>query len=80
MLASPPQAAATAPEVVAWDAFGSGNTEVPSGLSNVVAIAVGSEHSLVLLRQPTVPTPRLELSREMSGLELPAHGAPGISC
>ena len=27
-----------------------------------------------------VPTPRLELSRAISGLELQAHGAPGISC
>jgi len=54
--------------------------DVPSGLSNVVAIAAGRSHSLALLRQPTVPTPRLELSRGMSGLELRAHGAPGISC
>jgi alpha-tubulin suppressor-like RCC1 family protein len=64
--------------VVAW---GSGSaTTVPSGLSNVVAIAAGRYHSLALLRQPTVPTPRLELSRGLSGLELQAQGAPGISC
>ena len=53
---------------------------VPSELSNVMAIAAGMYHSLALLRQPTVPTPRLELSRGMSGLGLQAHGAPGISC
>jgi hypothetical protein len=52
----------------------------PSELTNVVAIAAGESHSLALLQQPTVPTPRLELSRAMSGLELQAHGAPGISC
>jgi len=49
-------------------------------LTIVVAIAAGSEHSLVLLGQPAVPTPRLELSWGMSGLELQAHGANGISC
>ena len=27
-----------------------------------------------------MPTPRLELSRGVSGLELQAQGAPGISC
>ena len=58
---------------------------VPSGLSNVVAIAAGGAawsnlHSLALLRQPTVPTPRLELSPTISGLELQAHGESGISC
>ena len=52
---------------------------VPSRLSNVVGIAAGNL-GLALLQQPTVPTPRLELSRGMSGLELQAHGAPGISC
>jgi len=66
--------------VVAWGDNREGGTNVPSGLSNVVAIAVGYDHSLALVRQPTVPTPRLELSRGMSGLELQAHGAPGISC
>lgn len=38
-LTSPPLAAAAAPEVVAWGADGSGQTDVPRGLSNVVAIA-----------------------------------------
>jgi len=74
--------------VVGWGAGGPGSsgypncgqTTVPSGLSNVVAIMAGSGHSLALMGQPTVPTPRLELSRGMSGLELQAHGAPGISC
>jgi len=54
--------------------------DVPICLSNVVAIAAGSSHSLALMGQPTVPTPRLELSSGMSGLALQAHGAPGISC
>jgi len=66
--------------VVAWGNNMWGQTNVPSGLSNVVAIAAGWYHSLVLLQQPTVPTPRLELSRGKSGLELQAQGAPGISC
>jgi alpha-tubulin suppressor-like RCC1 family protein len=66
--------------VVAWGNNGSGQTNVPGWLSNVVAIAAGGNHSLALLRQPTMPTPRLELSRGLSGLELQAQGAPGISC
>jgi hypothetical protein len=66
--------------VVGWGANGSGQADVPSGLSNVVGIAAGWGYSLALLQQPTVPTPRLELSRGMSGLQLQAHGAPGISC
>ena len=66
--------------VVGWGDNEWGQTDVPSGLSNVVAIAAGMGHSLALLQQPTVPTPRLELSRGMSGLELQAQGAPGISC
>jgi hypothetical protein len=66
--------------VVAWGWNSFGQTDVPSGLSNVVAIAAGGSQNLALLRQPTVPTPRLELSRGMSGLELQAHGVPGISC
>jgi hypothetical protein len=70
----------TASEVTAWGWNDYGQTDVPSGLSNVVAIAAGGYNSLALLRQPTVPTPRLELSRGVSGLELQAHGAPGISC
>jgi hypothetical protein len=57
-----------------------GQATVPNGLSNVVAIAAGGRYSLALVRQPTVPTPRLELSRGISGLELKAQGAPGISC
>jgi alpha-tubulin suppressor-like RCC1 family protein len=64
--------------VVAWGDIG--QASVPGGLSNVLGIAAGADHSLALLRQPTVPTPRLELSRGVSGLELQAHGAPGISC
>ena len=51
-----------------------------NSLSKVVAIAAGGGSSLALLRQPTLSTPRLELSRGMSGLELQAHGAPGVSC
>jgi hypothetical protein len=70
--------------VVAWGSYPNGRDYVPmtapSGLSNVVAIAAGGYDSLALLRQPTVPTPRLELSRGMSGVELQARGAPGISC
>jgi hypothetical protein len=66
--------------VVGWGRNWSGQTNVPSGLSNVVAIAAGGTHSLALMGQPTVPTPRLELSRAMSGLKLQAHGALGISC
>jgi hypothetical protein len=55
---------------------------VPKGLTltNMVAIAAGQTHFLALRRQPTVPTPRLELSRVNSGLKLQARGAPGISC
>jgi len=80
ILAGLPLAAHAAPEVAAWGDNYSGGTTVPSALSNVVGIAAGALHSLALLRQPTVPTPRLELSRGLSGLELRAHAAPGISC
>jgi alpha-tubulin suppressor-like RCC1 family protein len=66
--------------VVVWGNNGWGQTNVPSGLGNVVAIAAGENHSLALLRQPKVPTPRLELSRGLSGLELQAQSASGISC
>ena len=79
-LASTPLAGHAAPEVVAWGVNTFGQTDVPSGLSNVVGIAAGGGHSLALVRQLTVPTPRLALSRGMSGLELQAQGAPGISC
>jgi hypothetical protein len=64
---------------VAWGENYLGITNVPSGLSNAVAIAAGGGHSLALMRQPTVPMPRLQLSQGLSGLELRAHGAPGIS-
>jgi alpha-tubulin suppressor-like RCC1 family protein len=43
-----PLAAHAGPEVVAWGDNDSGQTSVPSGLSNVVAIAAGSLHSLAL--------------------------------
>ena len=66
--------------VVAWGDNRWGQRNVPSCLSNVVAIAAGRTLSLALLRQPAVPTPRLALSRGLSGLELQAQGAPGISC
>ncbi len=78
-VAGPPLAGQLASEVVAWGNNEHGQTDVPGGLSNVVAIAAGSTHSLALLAQPTVPTPRLALSRGLSGLEFQAHGAPGIS-
>jgi hypothetical protein len=69
--------------VVAWGFYGNGSAyipmTVPGGLSNVVAIAAGYDLSMALQGQPTVPTPRLELSRGMLGLELQAYGAPGIS-
>jgi hypothetical protein len=66
--------------MVAWGNNQWGQTIVSSGLGNVVAIAAGQYSSLALLRQMTVPTPRLVLSRGGSGLELQTHGAPGISC
>jgi hypothetical protein len=66
--------------VVAWGDNRYGQTDVPSGLSDVVAMAAEAFHSLALLRQPTVPTPRLQLSRGNSGLSLQAQGVQGISC
>jgi alpha-tubulin suppressor-like RCC1 family protein len=70
--------------VVDWGVYYNGtdyvSMTVVSESSNVVAIAAGRYHSLALLRQPTVPTPRLVLFRGLSGLELQAQGAPGISC
>jgi alpha-tubulin suppressor-like RCC1 family protein len=63
--------------MLSWD----GGANVSAVLSNIAAIATGHHEGwLALLRQPTVPTPRLELFRETSGLALQAHGAPGISC
>jgi hypothetical protein len=53
-----PLAGHAAPEVVAWGDNHYGQTDVPSGLSNVVEIAAGYAHSLALLRQSTtVPMP-----------------------
>jgi hypothetical protein len=75
-----PQTGHATPEVAAWGFNDLGQTNEPSELNNVVAIAAGGNHSLALLRQPTVPTPRLELFRGLFGLELQAQGAPGISC
>jgi len=66
--------------VVGWGENWGGQTTVPVWLSSVVGIAAAESHSLALMGEPTVPTPRLELSREMFGLELQAHGAPGVSC
>jgi hypothetical protein len=77
---TPPAVHAAPDAVVAWGDNAYGVTTVPSGLSNVVGIAAGHTHSLALLWQPTVPTPQLELSQGMAGLELRARGAPGISC
>jgi hypothetical protein len=48
-----PLAAHAGPEVVAWGDNDSGQTSVPSGLSNVVAIAAGSLHSLALTAELT---------------------------
>jgi hypothetical protein len=68
-----PLAGHAAPEVVAWGWNVFGQTNVLSGLSNVVGIAAGGSHSLALLRQlTTAPTPHLELARGLSGLELQA--------
>ena len=40
--------------VVAWGYNGQGQTNVPSGLTNVVAVAAGLDHSLALRRDGTV--------------------------
>ncbi len=67
-------------KVVAWGGEGVGETNVPGGLRNVAAIAAGTGSCLALLSKSTVAAPRLALSRGLSGLELQAHGGPGISC
>jgi len=41
-LAATPLAGYATPEVVAWGNNGSGQTDIPSGLTNVVAIAAGT--------------------------------------
>ena len=46
-LAATPLAGYATPEVVAWGNNGSGQTDIPSGLTNVVAIAAGTNHSLI---------------------------------
>jgi hypothetical protein len=72
--------------VVAWGDNEYGQTNAPTWLNDVVAIAAGgsysgaSGHGLALTHQPGVPTPGLELTRGLSGLQLWAHGAPGMSC
>jgi len=84
VITSTPMVDAAAVDVVAWGpneyANGYGQKDVPIGLTNVVAIAAGFSHNLALMGQPTVPMPRLALSRGLSDLVLQAHGAPGISC
>jgi alpha-tubulin suppressor-like RCC1 family protein len=63
--------------VLSWH----GGMDVSLELSNVAVIATSHyEGRLALLRQATVPAPRLGLFRQASGLALHAHGAPGISC
>lgn len=47
-LACTPRAVAAEPEIVAWGYNDQGQTNVPSGLNNVVAIAAGKSHSLAL--------------------------------
>jgi alpha-tubulin suppressor-like RCC1 family protein len=42
------------PEVVAWGSNGTGQTNVPAGLSNVVMMAAGKGHSLALRSDGTV--------------------------
>lgn len=73
-----------AAEVLAWSpsehANGFSQMNVPNALSNVVAISAGVPKNVVLIHQPGLPAPRLDLSRGMSGLELRAHGTPGMSC
>jgi alpha-tubulin suppressor-like RCC1 family protein len=63
--------------MLSWD----GGAKVAIVRSNVAAFTTSHYDGwLALLRQPTVPTPRLELSRGMPELVLQAHGAAGISC
>ena len=54
MVAGTPLAGHAASEVVAWGDNDSGQTNVPSGLSNVVAIAAGGYHSLALTAEGRV--------------------------
>jgi hypothetical protein len=67
-------------QVVGWGDNSWAQLNVPSGLSNVVAIATGWAHCLALIRQPTVPIPQLHFLSQVSGSQLQAQGAPGISC
>ena len=48
IVAGTPRAVSAEPEVVAWGDNGQGQTDVPGGLSHVVAIAGGWSHSLAL--------------------------------
>ncbi len=70
--------------VAAWGFDWWGQTDVPLAVAypadNVVAIAAGGEHCLALAGQFAGPVLRVELSRGISGLELWAYGAPGMSC
>jgi hypothetical protein len=49
--------AATPGFVVAWDDYLLGHTDVPSGLSGVVAIAAGWNHTVALTTVPPDTTP-----------------------
>lgn len=53
-VAGPPLAGQTPPEIVAWGNSEHGQTNVPSGLSNVVAVAAGFHHSLGLTAEGKV--------------------------
>ena len=54
IVAGTPLATHAAPEVTAWGNNDCGQTNVPSGLSNVVAIAGGEYHSLALTAEGRV--------------------------
>jgi hypothetical protein len=66
---------------VAWGLNDYGQANIPFGLSNVVAIAAGGRHSVVLKTRSPVSPPRLEITNRMIGdsVGLSLLGEPDVN-
>jgi alpha-tubulin suppressor-like RCC1 family protein len=63
--------------VVSWGVYD--QSFVPEWLDNVAAIAASGRRSVALMRQPTVPTPKLNLQKMGTNLVLQAAGTQGLA-
>lgn len=66
--------------VVAWGDNGSGQLDVPVGLSDIISLATSKSSSLALLNSTYIPSPWLQASFDGSRFVIRAYGVRGISC